>query len=956
MSSVSGFEFLAEPVRAVLDEFGIREPTPPQAEASPMVAAGENVLIIAPTGAGKTEAAVLPLLSRVIREGHGDGISIIYITPLRALNRDMLRRLEAWCSKLSLSIDVRHGDTPQSQRQKQSRKPPDVLVTTPETLQAVLPGVRMRRNLSTVKAVVVDELHNLVESKRGAQLTVGLERLRKVAGDFQLVGLSATVGSPAETARFIFGERAHRVVRANVPKEFGYIVEYPTPDSSDSEVSRETFSTIDLAARLSEMNEQIGTHSSTLIFVNSRTVAEMLGEKLNRLRGDVGVHHGSLPREERERVENAFKAGQLKALVCTSTLELGIDIGSVDLVLQYMSPRQVTSLIQRVGRSGHNLRRKSEGVVVTVSADDILESTASIEEAKKGNLEETRPYRNPLDVLAHQVAGYLMDFESVEKKLMLSEIRRAHPFSDLSEEAFDRVVGYMEQLRKLRTEATKLVRTRGTRDYYFQNLSMIPDETRYFVVDVANNQTVGILGMEFVLLQAKVGLHFILKGRIWQIEKIADDRKIYVTSVEDPLAAVPGWDGEMLPIPFGLAQKTGRLRKEVASVLADHTPEETATVLSERMPVTLEATKMVVDEVHEHLALGAPLPSDDLILVEGWQKYMIIHACFGESVNKTLAYTFEEVLSRKGLIRLWYLDGYRIMIELTTDSADIDLKGLAGQLFGMTPDEFEKTYAVAAQRNFPFPGRVKAIAERFGALKRGSYIAHPNLCSLPTRFENTPIFEEALQETGRDLLDMKRAKEMLGAVQEGRVKVETFLSEERPTPIAYHILYRYLDVPELVAPDSLAKTTMEKMKLSIYGTSVELVCMKCSQPQGFRTIGDTDEEPRCSSCGSGLLTPSFWASSQVPKLMKRKLAQETLTEDERSELAKARRSADLVLSYGRRAIIAQAVYGIGPQTAARILARMEEDEESFYKDLLEAKLKFIETRPFWAPANVRESR
>jgi ATP-dependent helicase Lhr and Lhr-like helicase len=490
------------------------------------------------------------------------------------------------------------------------------------------------------------------------------------------------------------------------------------------------------------------------------------------------------------------------------------------------------------------------------------------------------------------------------------------------------------------------VKTRGTREYYFQNLSMIPDETRYFVVDVANNQTVGILGMEFVLLQAKVGLHFILKGRIWQIEKISNDRKIYVTSVEDPLAAVPGWDGEMLPIPFGLAQKTGRLRKEVAAAISEDKAEATAALVS-RFPFTAEAATIVTDEISEHLRMGAPLPSDDLILVEGWQKYMIIHTCFGESVNKTLAYTFEEVLSRKGLIRLWYLDGYRIMVELTADSSEVDLKGLAKQLFGMSPEEFERTYTIAAQRNFPFPGRVKAIAERFGALRRGQFIAHPNLCSLPTRFENTPVFEEAVQETGRDLLDMPRAKELLLAVQRGTIAVETFLAEEKPTPIAYHLLYRYLDVPELVAPDSLAKTTIEKMKLSIYNASVELVCMKCGAPQGYRTIGETAEEPLCASCSSGLLAPAFWTSSQVSKLVKRKVAHEAMSEDEKAELAKARRSADLVLSYGRRAIIAQAVYGIGPQTAARILARMEEDEESFYKELLEAKLKFIETRPFW---------
>ncbi|MGA2664931.1 MAG: DEAD/DEAH box helicase [Nitrososphaerales archaeon] len=928
---------------------GIRDPTPPQAEASPLIADGQNVLVIAPTGSGKTETAMLPLLSRLVERGHGEGISIVYITPLRALNRDMLRRLETWCTRLSLKIEVRHGDTPLSQRQRQSRDPPDVLVTTPETLQAMLPGSRMRRNLSTVRAVVVDELHNLIESKRGVQLTVGLERLRDVAGDFQLVALSATVGSPEEAGRFIFGGAEHRVVRAVIPKEFKYRVEYPTPSSADGEISRETFSGVDLAARLSLINEQIESHRSTLIFVNSRTLAEMLGEKLNRLRGDVGVHHGSLPREERERVEGAFKEGRLRALVCTSTLELGIDIGSVDLVVQYMSPRQVTSLIQRVGRSGHDLKRTSEGVLIAVSADDVLESAASIEEARLGRLEETRPYHNSLDVLTHQVAGYLMDHGSLERGEVLARVRRAYPFRDLTGETFQRVVEYMGQLRKLRADGTRLSMTRGTREYYFQNLSMIPDETRYLVIDLANNQSVGILGMEFVLLRAKVGLHFILKGRVWQIEKIADDRKIYVTSTDDPLAAVPGWDGEMLPIPYGLAQKTGALRGEVASLLASSgsDPEASATGMTARHPVSVEGARMVVDEVHEHLRLGAPLPTDRVVLLEGWQKYLIVHSCFGESINRTLAYTFEEVLSRKGLIRLWYLDGYRIMIELTVDSAELDLRKLADELYGMAPEEFERTYAVAAQRNFPFPARVKAIAERFGALRRGQFIAHPNLCSLPTRFENTPVFEESLQETGRDLLDMRRAKELLVSVAQGAVRVETFQSEDKPTPVAYHILYRYLDVPELVAPDSLARTTIERMKLSIYGTAIELVCMKCGLAQGPTSIGELADEPHCTTCGSGLLAPAFWNSGQVAGLVGRKLRGDALGEDERTEVAKDRRAADLVLSYGRRAVVAQAVYGVGPQTAARILARMEEDEEKFYRDLLEAKLKFIETRPFW---------
>ena len=215
-------------------------------------------------------------------EGHGEGISLLYITPMRALNRDMLKRLQVWCGRLSLTVDIRHGDTSQPQRSRQSAHPPDVLVTTPETLQAVLPGRRMRASLSHLKAVVVDELHNLVESKRGVQLCVGLQRLRKVAPGYQLVALSATVGTPDVAARFLFGERRRTIVKAETPKEFTYEIEYPVPDPSNQSAARETYSAPDLAARLTRINDLIEKHTSTLIFVNSRTAAQTLGEKLAR--------------------------------------------------------------------------------------------------------------------------------------------------------------------------------------------------------------------------------------------------------------------------------------------------------------------------------------------------------------------------------------------------------------------------------------------------------------------------------------------------------------------------------------------------------------------------------------------------------------------------------------------------------------------------------------------------
>jgi ATP-dependent Lhr-like helicase len=239
------------------------------------------------------------------------------------------------------------------------------------------------------------------------------------------------------------------------------------------------------------------------------------------------------------------------------------------------------------------------------------------------------------------------------------------------------------------------------------------------------------------------------------------------------------------------------------------------------------------------------------------------------------------------------------------------------------------------------------VAERFGALKRGKLIAHPNLCSLPTRFEKTPIFEEAVQETGRDLIDMERGKQILVAVAKGDISVEAFQAGERPTPIAYNLLYRYLEVPEAVAPDSLGKSSYQRMKASIFGTELSLLCVKCGTDQGESTVGELPDEPKCSSCGSGLLVPCYWGTAKLSDLIRKRETKSQLGVEERAELSRARRGADLVLSYGKKAVVAQTVYGIGPQTASRILAEMHDDEEAFYRDLLEAKIRFVTTRQFW---------
>src|SRR3989442_4407705 len=454
MTSLEAFTLLSPPMKSLLEQSGINSPTPPQAEAIPLIAKGENVLVIAPTGSGKTEAALLPQIDKMVQDQNRQGISLIYITPLRALNRDLLKRLTVWSAKLHFTVEVRHGDTPQKDRRRMSARPPDLLITTPETLQAILPGSRMRGHLRHVKAVVIDEIHELAGDRRGAQLTVGLERLREVTRTpFQRVGLSATVGNPGEIALFLGGYDPVQVVQIPLSKSTRYKVEYPTPGEADKELARRIYTAPEAAARLNMVASLVAAHDSTLLFSNSRVNAELLGSKFNMMDEKIMVHHGSLPKEERVRAEEAFKSGEIRGLVCTSTLELGIDIGSVDLVVQYMSPRQVNSLVQRVGRSGHALARTSHGVLVSVSTEDILESVGVIELANEGRLELTNIHVGALDVLAHQIAGLLMDSEgSLELSQAKDIIKRAYPYQRLDDGPFDQVIEFMRKMGYLKRD------------------------------------------------------------------------------------------------------------------------------------------------------------------------------------------------------------------------------------------------------------------------------------------------------------------------------------------------------------------------------------------------------------------------------------------------------------------------------------------------------------------------
>src|SRR5712691_2574092 len=767
----------------------------------------------------------------------------------------------------------------------------------------------------------------LAGDRRGVQLTVGLERLREICvKGFQRVGLSATVGNPQEIARFLGGNQPVKIVQIPLSKLTRYKVEYPPPGEEDRDLARRLYTTPEAAARLTLVDDLVEAHDSTLIFVNSRVNAELLGSKFNMMDRKIMVHHGSLTREERIRAEEAFKAGEIKGLVCTSTLELGIDIGSVDLVVQYMSPRQVSSPVQRVGRSGHTLTRTSHGVLVSVSTEDLLESVGVIDLAKEGRLEHTNIHVGALDVLAHQIAGVLMDSDgSLEMPRAKSIINRAYPYQDLEDGPIDKVIEFMHKMGYLKRDDATLYRTSRTRFYYFENLSMIPDERRYLVVDLTSQQSVGILGEEFMITKARIGLNFIVKGRVWQIKQIADDGKVYVLPVNDPTAAVPGWDGQILPVPRALATKVGVYRAIVDQLLGDNTAKSTTIEsLSQRWPCDTYGLRRLIEEIEAHKATGAPVPTDQRVLIEGFDRYIILHTHLGDILNFTLGEVIEELFRRKGLVRMWWSDAYRILFEMTADTSDLELEDLfLQQVFRVEEPVLGGACHGVLHRHFPWQLHMKHVAERFGALNRGRLMYGDAMKELMLRFRLTPIYDETIREALMEHSDFDGAKEIFKQINEGKIDLGFFRSKDKPTPLAYHILYRHVDIPELIAPENVASDNMARLRISIEGRAIDMLCFECGNLAMEVSIASLPEHPLCHNCSSKLLAPLFWSSGYAASILHKKREKQTLDENEQKTLTRARRSADLVIAYGKRAVIAQSVYGIGPQTAGRVLSKMQ---------------------------------
>ena len=887
-------------LREALRIAGIEELTELQLEAYKKILDGKDVLIIAPTGSGKTEAAIIPIFEKIIRTGITEGILAIYITPLRALNRDMLRRIRGIAEFLGIEIDVRHGDTPESQRARQSKRPPHLLITTPETLQILFLGRNLRKALRNVRYVVIDEIHELIDSERGVQLSVALERLREITR-FQTVALSATVSKPEIVSRFVGAKT--EVLEWRTDKEYEISVVKPDPDI---ELAAEMNVDAEIAGGLKFIAEAVKQQGPALIFVNTRQTAEALGVKLKKLI-NVEVHHGSLSREARVEAEEKFARGELDALICTSSMELGIDIGHVNLVIQYNSPRQAVRLLQRVGRSGHGLGRVSRGYVVAESFDDILESAVIKRRAREGFLEDPEIHFKSLDVLANQICALALEYGRIDAERAYRIVRRAFPYRNLSFEEFEEICRFLVSIGKIFYDEGEIAARRNTRKYFYENISMIPDEKRYRVVDISSGRTIGSLDESF--LSTFSGEIFAMKGELWRVLSVDDVVRVEPVSVE---GEIPSWVGEEIPVPFEVAQEVGMLRSWLAGII--RAKGERAAVMALGVDGDVG---VVVKTLKEHIEKGFAVPSDTHVTIEGSENAVVINACFGHKVNETLGRILALLLTaRKGSSVAVEVDPYRIRL---TPAKPQEVENI---IRSINPDSVESLAERAVFDTKLMQWKVVNAARKFGFLSKDDELSRINVRNLVVKLKETPIYREALREIFVEKMDVERTAEIIEKIQNGEIELSVY---SELSPISLAARQRVADILAVKSSEALLKAFRERLEKEV----VRIYCLNCRA--SYTEMVGRFEGFTCIRCGSRMIAV-FNARRDVKEFSK-------------NELFKL---ANLVMGYGKRAVYALSTYGIGPETAARILSRFFPTEEDFFKALIEAERNYVRTRKFWS--------
>ena len=812
------------------------EPTPAQGLAWEAIADSEHTLVIAPTGSGKTLAAFLWAIDRLASQPSPDGpggTRVLYISPLKALAIDVERNLRTPLAGISriaardglpapqISVGVRSGDTPPATRRQLIASPPDILITTPESLFLMLTSAA-RETLAGVTTVIVDEVHAVAGTKRGAHLALSLERLDTLLEQpAQRIGLSATVRPPEEVARFLTGGRPVRIVAPPAVKTFDLSVQVPVSDMANLENN-----TIwpDVEARIVDL---IGAHASTIVFTNSRRLAERLTARINEIHAErndaeppgateplARAHHGSVSKEQRAVVEDDLKTGRLRAVVATSSLELGIDMGAVDLVIQVAAPPSVAGGLQRVGRAGHQVGEISRGVLLPKHRTDLIGCAVSVRRMLDGAIETMRVPANPLDVLAQQTVAACA-LEPLSADLWFDTVRRSAPFATLPRSAFEATLDLLSgkypstEFAELRPrlvydrDTGTLTARPGAQRLAVTSGGTIPDRglfTVYLASETEKPSRVGELDEEMVY-ESRPGDVIALGATSWRITDITHDRVLVIPAPGEP-ARLPFWRGDSAGRPAELGEAIGRFTGELAGLdraefdrrcAADGVDDNARDNLRRLLDEQREATKVV--------------PSDTTLVVERFRDELgdwrvILHSPYGLKVHGPLALAVSRrLLERYGIDEKPTASDDGIIVRLPdTESYPGDAPPGA-ELFIFDADEIEPLVTAEVGGSALFASRFRECSARALLLPR----RHPGkrsplwhqrqraaqLLDVARKYPDFPIVLETVRECLQDVYDVPMLTELMARIAQRRIRlleVET----NAPSPMAASLLFGYV--------------------------------------------------------------------------------------------------------------------------------------------------------------------
>ncbi|MDH3676716.1 MAG: DEAD/DEAH box helicase [Nitrosopumilus sp.] len=898
-------------LHSLFGNLGFTTLTEIQKKASPKILRKKDCLVIAPTGSGKTECAVIPIFSLVKTSKKLGKIKVLYVTPLRSLNRDVFRRITKYAKSKELSIEIRHGDTTQQARRKITENPPDILITTPETLVILLTQIKMLNALSDLEWIVIDEVHELLASERGSQLSLSLERLQ-LNSKYPLtkIGLSATVGNFEEAGKFVVGtKRKCEIIRDSSVRDYDVEVKFV-----DGTIS-------DVADKIIEYVINLNQNSPILLFTNTRGEAEFLASILKEKSSiNIELHHGSLSKEVREDTEISLREGKSGIVVCTSSLELGLDIGSVELVIHYGSPRQVSKLVQRIGRSKHNRNESARGLIITNNFDDEFEAKAILDRIKEGSIEPQKIHSGSLDVLAHHLVGMTMQLGEMSVDTAYETITQSYSFRNLKLKDLVSVLDLLDSNYLIFFDRIEMSfrKKGGAFKYYFENLSTIPDILKFKVFDSVGKKIIGSLDQRFVGDFGDSGNIFVLKGSQWRILNV--DEKSFTVNVEPFRGGgitVPYWEGESIPIDYNTAKKVGHFRTKVKN-----------------------GSLKLINQTIEKLTLK-DIPDENTMVIESCrsQGAIVIHSCFGTKINSTLSTLLSSMLSSiLGFLVDSRSDGYRIVLSSRSRISEklfLEVINDDYDLYSMV------TVSLTGTHNVNW--RTWCVAKKFGVVRRGAIYEKKSAHFLYERYSKTPLVAEALRELFHDKYDLKNTEMILKKIKENIIKIK-WLEVDKFSKLAEPILDH--TAKYYSSPINLDKSILDLVKARLAKTKHRLICARCGKWERVVETREVKNLLICPYCKSRQITTTFYSDYDLPKIIRKKHQGKKLSGDEKHKYDRAWKVASLIENFGKLAIMVLSGYGVGADTGARILRNMV-DEELIFKQIYEAERQYVVTRGFW---------